>query len=204
MATSNTYSKIKIIKGFEEDEIEEFYTKILSSGYLLDNGKLADLTKESFTKHMDEDCRYLSFTGLVSNSTYKQLEEFLMDTGMPFKCLNRKTKKGYPDMVIFDGVRRHYVNCTKNEEPLAPMAALREVINLLELSEEEDQFADMKALVVANENWVETDINNMWRYGMENSVAFSSNFRDPNADAIDVDIEEEVDGNPEITKKVNS
>jgi hypothetical protein len=93
------------------------------------------------------------------------------------------------------------VYADENWEPLIKMSGMRTLIDLLEKSEEEEPYADVKALVMANENWSETDINNMWRYGMENSIAFSSNYTGDD-DIIDAEVEEEDGGTAEITKQI--
>lgn len=185
--------EMKIIKGFEEEEVSDFYTKMFGSNIGYD--------KEIFPIEMANDNRFIYAQGDIDDDAQNELEEYLQDLGIPFityEC----SETG--EMTVFDGVRKHSMICTKDKTPLVEVDAIREIIDLLETPEDEDPYADMRALVKANENWIETNIDNMWRYGMENSVAFSSNFNDPNKDAIDVDIEEEDGGNPEITKKIDS
>jgi len=185
---------IRIIKGFEEEEIRNFEKDMLGDA----DGYSDDTT---FYEQMSNDSRYIEFTGEPTEEYEERLEKYLKELGIPFICYECEDTG---EMTVFDGVREHAMICTKDKTPLVEMNSIREIIDLLEKSEEEDPYADMRALVKANENWIETDINNMWRYGMENSVAFSHNYREDSEDIIDTTIEEENGGTPEITKKVNS
>lgn len=185
---------IRIIKGFEEEEVGEFFEKMIGD----DVGYADDST---FYEQMDNDKRYLEFSGEPDEEYIERLTGYLENLGIPY-ILYECEEKG--EMTVYDGVRSHSMICTKEKTPLIEMSAIREIIDLLEKSEDEDPYADMRALVKANENWIETDIDNMWRYGMENSVAFSHNYREQHEDVIDTEIEEEDGGTPEITKKIDS
>jgi len=200
--TSNT--TIKIIKGFEPDEADGFYEKLKESGYGLDFDEDGELSREEFDMLMNEEARFMELHASLKHGACESLEEFLVEQGMPYTRFSSRSIDTDAELKIFDGVRQYSVGCDTDGCPVVPMDALRKVIDLLEISEEDDPYADMRALVVANENWVETDINAFWRYGMESAVAFSPNVVNPNDGVIDVEIEEEDGGSPEITKKINS
>ena len=188
------YTTIEIVKGFEEDEVDDL-VNILSKHELL---TMADGEKY-VSEEMKTEKRILSVEGDLTRESLDQISDFLKDLGIPFKA-RRGLGNG---ILIFDGVRLHDVYTNEVGEPLTLMSNMREVLDLLETTEEEDPYADMKALVAANAGWIDVNINNMWRYGMENSVAFSSNDKEKE-DVIDVEIEEEDGGSPEITAKINN
>ena len=195
---------IEIIKGFEEDEIEPFFEILSESGYGLEyDDSKQKLSKKEFASLMDEDKRFMSLKGNIQDGGDSKLEEHLEELGIPFTRFTQPTSEDNSYLVIFDGVRRHQVACDRKGNPLVEMDKVRAVIDMLETPEEEDPYADMRALVLANEAWVETDINKFWRYGMEDSVAFSSNFTKPDDGIIDVEVEGELDGSPEVTKQIN-
>ena len=204
MSVDTSTTTIKIIKGFEPDEIDGFYGEIKKSGYGLDFEEGVELSREDFNKLMDSDGRSIELNANLRYGVCDEFESFLVGQGMPFTRFSAQSLDADAELSVFDGVRQHSVGCDNDGEATISMNAMRKVIDLLETSEEDDPYAEMRALVVANENWVETDVNNFWRYGMEQSVAFSSNAVDPHADAIDVEVEEEDGGSPEITAKINS
>lgn len=199
MSTKPIETEIKIIKGFEKDEIEDFYNQLKDSGYSDEYKEGGSLANETFTELLNGDERFMELKAIIPPGHSIDLEKYLEDNGMPFVKHTGETPEVEQELYVFDGVRGNRVQCNRDGEAYVRMTDLRAVIDLLEKSEEEDAYADLKALVVANESWIETDISKFWRYGMENSIAFSPNYVDPDKDIIDVTVEED---NSEITKSI--
>jgi len=184
---------VKIIKGFEEDEASEVFETL--------NTAATSITESIFKEEMESKERFIKLVDAFPDTdSFLEVGEYLKGLGIPFVIEDRTNNK----MVVFDGVREGTVDCDNSGIPLIPMQYIRDIIDILEVPETEDAFSDLKALVRANEYWTNTDIDTMWRYGMEKSVAFSSNFAGEDDSIIDVEAEEENSGNPEISKKINN
>lgn len=172
-------TELQVVDDFEENERKEFLEIISGANY----------------KEVESDSeRLLKFSGELEEGDAEKADGFLKDKGIPFKRWSSPRDED-PFIIIYDGVRENKVPSGRDKQEYAPLSNIREVIDLLELSEEEDPYADIKALLKINENWINTDIKNMYRYGMKDSIAYSSNFipgtGEKDNDFIDAEIEED-------------
>ena len=91
-----------------------------------------------------------------------ELKGVLEDMGVPWTQYNQVCQ----DIEVFDGVRVNKVSTDDDGNPYVDMRVLRSVIDMLE------EGLDARAIVYANGFWVETDVLNLWRNGMENAVTY--------------------------------
>ena len=169
---------IKILKCYEGEELEEVAEAI-------ENSCFGDKDSASlFKEQLENDERYVEFFAPVNYGADEELESFLEDKGIPYVRVSQFSDDAPNQMIAYDGVRRFDVPVDGNMNPVVDMRAMKAIIEMLENDDE------LRALFYANENYIETDINKFYRYGMEDSIAFSPNAVKNNA--IDVDIAEEV------------
>ena len=177
---------LQIIKCFEEEEFNEVFDLLNKAQFSVEPDATYSITQEEFDGfQLAADDRHMTVYGNIAFGGDEELEAYLEDKGMPFKRWSANTDEYEHQLVMFDGVRKHNVLSDKEGNALVDMRALRSIIDMLE------DGLEPRALFYANENWIETDINNCWRYGMEQTLAFSPNAVDPNADAIDVEVQED-------------
>lgn len=188
MSKEYVQTTIEIIKCFEEEEFDEVYKLIEESDYGTEWGDEGSISRKSFDTLLGGEERFIKLYGSMPYGTNEELEKYLQEKGIPFKRWSAAGLDYATELVVFDGVRSHTVGTSETEEPMVPMSVLRAIIDILETPEEEDPYADMRALVYANENWIPTDINMFHRYGMESTVAFSPNAQGNGV--IDVEAEE--------------
>ena len=91
------------------------------------------------------------------------LKALLSELGVPWVYQNIVCQ----EIEAFDGVRVSKVDTDEEGSPYVDMRAVRSIIDMLEKGDE------VRAIVYANQFWVETNVLNMWRNGMEGVVAYS-------------------------------
>ncbi len=179
----DAYTKIDILRCWSDDETDELFELIEDSGYrVVEEGdsKLKP-TKELLYNSGGE--KLLLLEGKIPYGSYPQLEEWLEKNGIPFKRWAEACDDFPSEMVVFDGVRRSSLITDTTGNAMVDMRALRSIIDMLENDEE------LRALTYANSHWVETNVENMYRWGMEDvkEIVNDGNHKD---DVIDVDVEE--------------
>ncbi len=177
-------STLRILKCFVgEDEKLAAFKLIEKSKYKLvtPDGNV-ELTKKLLEELLlDTKDRTFLLLGSIPYGTYPPLEEFLRAGSIPFCRWTDICEDFSPEIVVFDGVRVNAVSSNTEGDALVDMRALRSIIDMLE----EDR--EILALSYSNENWVETDVNNMWRFGMEAVAEFSTADK-ANIDIIDTEV----------------
>ncbi|MEA3453612.1 MAG: hypothetical protein U9R12_01635 [Candidatus Caldatribacteriota bacterium] len=132
---------------------------------------LGQIRNNSFNGQTEEvnDKTIIYYTETASEENLKDISVDLIESGIPFKIYENASGDTPPKITIFDGVRIHTVLSDHNGNAYVDMRALRAIIDMLE----ED--LEIKALFYANEQWVNTDVTSMFRYGMENTKEFATN-----------------------------
>ncbi len=201
------YVKVEVVKGFEQEEIGNFMNELINrSADVAIDGVVKSINEDTFSIEFDREGRVFELYLKKDIVEVSRFMDYLEELGIPYKVYaesGMRSPSSGKELFVFDGVRSSCVHASESWEPLIPMSRMRNLIDLLEKSEEEEPYADIKALVIANEGWSETDINNMWRYGMENSIAFSHNFKKPDENTGVIDVEVEDGGTAEVTKQID-
>ncbi len=180
-----TTSTIEILKCFvgkdEEDMVFDLLNKSNYKVVVAGEGS-KKLTVEMFNNILlDDNGRTFIMAGNIPYGTYPPLEAYLQEQSAPFKRWTDICEAFSPEIVVFDGVRLNAVPSNTEGDALVDMRALRSIIDMLE----EDK--EILALSYSNANWVETDVSNMWRYGME-AVSEFSTADNREKDTINVDV----------------
>jgi hypothetical protein len=169
----NAYSKIDILRCLDGEEVDELLE-------LLNSSKYTKVKLERDTIPGTDEV--MSLEGEMPFGTSPKLEEWLQEKGVPFKRWTDMCDEFQAEIFVFDGARTATVFSDREGNALVDMRALRAVIDMLENDEE------VRALVYANQQWVETDVSNMFRWRVEEEKEFSSMKKD---DFIDVEVDGE-------------
>jgi len=132
----------------------------------LDDKESADfnsLAKESGYKFQRSVGNVDLYSGEIPYGISKTVEDWLQDNGVPFKRFTSMYEDFPPEIVAFDGVRRHTMPADNEGNALVDMRALRGIIDMLEDGE------DIRVIAYANSHWSETDVSKMFRWGMEDT-----------------------------------
>ncbi len=167
----DAYTKMDILRCWTDEETEKLLEMIEDSGYRVigDGDSKLRPTKELL----------YNSDGKIPYGAYPELEDWLSTNGIPFKRWSDSFDEFQPEIVVFDGARTEKVMSDKEGNAYVDMRALRSIIDMLEDN------LELRALVYSNEQWVETDVNNMFRWRMEETVEINTD-----NDIIDVEVEE--------------
>jgi len=127
--------------------------------------ELDDLMKKAgLTKVDSESENTTKYSGKIRYGYNHEVEEWLKNNGVPFKRWSGGYDDFSPIMVIFDGIREHDTPADGSGNALVDMRAIEAIKEMLE----DDQ--EIRALVYANQHWINNDISSMWRWGMEETI----------------------------------
>lgn len=197
-------SALTILKCFaSEDEKSKVIELLNTERYKIktEDGSLKKINRESFDVELsNDDSRAFTFYKdaavkkpqtevCLQNSTVPvekpiSLETYLKNNGIPFKMWVSSKEASSAQIRVFDGVRLNSIPSDDKGNAYVDMRALRSIIDMLEDDRE------ILALSYSNTHWVETDVENMWRYGMETVYEFSTKY-EKRESVIDVEVEEE-------------
>lgn len=173
---------IEVLKCLNKDEDRELFNIFKNSNTIVLKGD-EEVDEGAFRLLMADSSSRVATLDLKNQSDYSgTIEAWLEESGIPFKEWKRNNDSSISEIDTFDGVRRNTVNADRDGNPLVDMRVLRSIIDMLEDDDE------IRAIPYANMYWVETDVSNMWRWGMEEVREFST---DQDKETIDVDIVEE-------------
>jgi hypothetical protein len=131
--------------------------------YEVGDSETKKLSSEQLEKLLDTKAEdpVMKLEGRMPFGTNPKLEEWLQSEGIPFKRWSEPCDDFPSEMVVFDGVRIASLTTDAEGNAMVDMRALRSIIDMLENDDE------LRALAYANSHWVETNVENMFRYGME-------------------------------------
>jgi hypothetical protein len=168
----DAYSKIDILRCLDGEEVDKLVELLNYSDYTQ-----VKLDKDS----LPGDDKVISLNGKMPFGTNPKLEEWLQEKGVPFKRWTDSCEEFPSEIFVFDGARHETVLSDSEGNALVDMRALRAIIDMLEDDNE------IRALVYANQQWVNTDVSCMFRWRMEETVDISTG----RENYIDVEVEEE-------------
>ncbi len=151
------YAKLRILNCFNNIEEEE---------EVLDRIKMA-----GFNRLDDEHDAVMVFEINSHFGVATTIENILTEKGIPFTMFSALMEEHLPIIFTFDGVRSNSVFADHNENAYIDMRAMRSIIDMLE------DDLEIKALLYSNEQWVNTDVSTMFRYGMENAKEFHTEIK---------------------------
>lgn len=163
----DAYSAIDILECFKDNnERSEMVKLAIDAGYSPVPSENGDKVKR--------------FDGKIKYGTSPELENWLVENGVPFKRFTSAYEDFPAEVMVFDGIRKHSVPSDTQGNALVDMRVVRSIIDMLENDDE------LRALSYSNGHWIETDVTNMYRWGMEETIEISSEKKD----YIDAEIEE--------------
>ena len=143
----DAYTYLEVLDCLNKEESAEFDELIRNSGY----------------KMVDGESNVIRYEGTIPYGMDSRIEEWLQNNGVPFKRFTSMYEDFPPEVVSFDGVRKHTMPSDNEGNALVDMRALRSIIDMLEDGEE------IRVISYANSHWAETDVSKMFRWGMEDT-----------------------------------